>query len=579
MRFKEYKVRFTTTNGALDSSYIWPVLTDEELTSLYDAFPAWKEFKFIDEFGVTSDGSTLLALSGIGYAKTFFEKSPQPDLNTEYLTEILSSFPNIIDLTSVIMLGDITETTDTFAYRSIETHINDSDYVGRSSMYREVSDIYRSLNVYLGTGYSGFPRSNGIDCTYGSGTGGNSAGAMNAYLKFLILAESGGYIVASLSGYRGSLEFRLSSLVTKLGNESDMGRFYLVTNYFLTNEGADVDPTVNDPYNVGGGESGTGGGAGDFDGKSDSIDIPDLPTASATDAGFITLFNPSLSQMRSLAAYMWSNLFDLDGWRKLFANPMDAILGLSIVPVTVPSGGSKEVKVGNIGTGVTMTTAATQYVAVDCGTLNVNEYWGAYLDYEPFTKAEIYLPYIGTHAIAVDDIMGKAVHVVYHVDILSGACCAYVKCGSSVLYSFIGQCSSSIPITGDNWTNVVNGVLNIAGSIGSMVATGGASAPLAIGEIASTSVNAMKPSVEKSGSMSGTGGMMAIQTPYLILTRPRQAVPKNQNKYTGYPAYITRKLSTLKGYTEIESIRIEGVYATDSEMSELYSLLASGVIF
>ena len=235
--------------------------------------------------------------------------------------------------------------------------------------------------------------------------------------------------------------------------------------------------------------------------------------------------------------------------------------------------------ISTISTGVSMTTAASQYVEVDCGTLNVEEYWGAYLDYDPFTKAEIYLPYIGTHPIAVDDIMGKAVHVVYHVDILSGACVAYVQCGGTVLYTFIGQCSSSIPISGNDWTNVVNGVLSIAGSIGSMVATGGASAPTAIAGIASAAVNNMKPSVEKSGSMSGTGGMMGVQTPYLILTRPRQALPARQNFFMGYPSFITEDLADLSGYTEIEQIHLENVPATSGEISELEALLKGGVIF
>lgn len=346
-------------------------------------------------------------------------------------------------------------------------------------------------------------------------------------------------------------------------------------NYLAIMEGSIVPA---DPYGEGG-TSGTGGGTGTFSGTGDAIAIPSLPTLSAVDAGFITLFNPSIAQLGTLASYMWSGLFDIDGWRKIFADPMNAILGLSIVPVNVPSGGAKEVKVGNISTGVMMTVAGSQYVSVDCGTIDVKEYWGAYLDYDPYTKAEIYLPYIGTHALAVDDIMGKSVHVVYHVDVLSGACCAYVQCGGTVLYTFIGQCSSSIPITGDNWTNVINGAISIAGSIGSMVATGGASAPMEIGNIASTAINTMKPSVEKSGAMGGTGGMMGVQTPYLILTRPRQALPARQNTFTGYPSFITEKLSTLSGYTEVFKIHLENVPATEQELSEIETLLKSGVIF
>lgn len=341
---------------------------------------------------------------------------------------------------------------------------------------------------------------------------------------------------------------------------------------------SDFRPSAPDPYNPGGGGTEPGGGTGDFDGTGDDVNVPGLPTLSAVDTGFITIFNPTSGQLRALANYMWSSGFDLDTFKKIFADPMDCILGLSIVPVAVPNGGSKTVNVGNISTDVTMTTAASQYVSVDCGTLNVNEFWGAYLDYDPYTKAEIYLPYIGTHPIAVDDIMGKAVHVVYHIDILSGACTAYVKCGGSVLYEFIGQCSSSIPITGNDWTNVINGVLSVAGAIGTMVATGGATAPMAVGTIATTAVNSLKPNVEKSGSMSGTGGMLAVQTPYLILTRPRQALPKNQNKFSGYPSLITRPLSAVYGYTEIENIHLDGIPATEQELSEIESMLKGGVI-
>lgn len=344
----------------------------------------------------------------------------------------------------------------------------------------------------------------------------------------------------------------------------------------------------DDPYEPGG-EAGEDGAGGDFDDTSEPIDIPSLPSLSAADTGFITLFNPSLTQLQQLAAYMWTGAFDIDAFRKIFADPMDCILGLSIVPVAVPNGPTRAVTVGNISTGIVMTTAASQYVEVDCGSINVNEYWGAYLDYDPYTKAEIYLPFIGTHPVAVDDIMKKTVTIKYHVDILSGACTAYIKCGSSVLYQFIGQCTSSIPVTGNDWTNVINGVLSIAGSIGTMVATGGLSAPVSAGtvaalgatggQIASTAINTMKPSIEKSGAISGTGGMLSVLKPYIILTRPRQALPRSQNSFMGYPSFITENLGALSGYTEIEAVHLSGIPGTDEELQELETLLYKGVIF
>lgn len=336
-------------------------------------------------------------------------------------------------------------------------------------------------------------------------------------------------------------------------------------------------PTT-DPY-AAGDITDKDGGNGDFDATSDPVDIPPLPTISATDTGFLTLFNPSLSNIRDLAAYMWANpLFDVNAYKKILANPMDAILGLSIVPCAIPATSSKNVTVGNIPTGVSMPVCDSQYLSIDCGSINVNEYWGAYLDYSPYTKAELYLPYCGIHPIDVDDVMGKTVKVVYHVDILTGACVAYVKCGDSVLYSYIGQCASSIPVSGSDWTNMINGIINASTAIGSMAATGGLTAPMAASTIATTAVNTIKPSIERSGSLSGTGGIMGNQIPYLILTRPRQALPELQNQFSGYPSFISSYLGDLVGYTEVDSIHLEGIPATGAELNEIESILKGGVI-
>ena len=336
-------------------------------------------------------------------------------------------------------------------------------------------------------------------------------------------------------------------------------------------------PTT-DPY-AAGDITDKDGGNGDFDATSEPVDIPPLPTISATDTGFLTLFNPSLTNIRDLAAYMWANpLFDVNAYKKILANPMDAILGLSIVPCAIPATSSKNVTVGNIPTGVSMPVCDSQYLSIDCGSINVREYWGAYLDYSPYTKAELYLPYCGIHPIDIDDIMGKAVKVVYHVDILTGACVAYVKCGDSVLYSYIGQCASSIPVSGSDWTNMINGIINASTAIGSMAATGGLTAPMAASTIATTAVNTIKPSIERSGSLSGTGGIMGNQIPYLILTRPRQALPELQNQFSGYPSFISSYLGDLIGYTEVDSIHLEGIPATGAELDEIESILKGGVI-
>ena len=55
-------------------------------------------------------------------------------------------------------------------------------------------------------------------------------------------------------------------------------------------------------------------------------------------------------------------------------------------------------------------------------------------------------------------------------------------------------------------------------------------------------------------------------------------MPGNQNRYQGYPSFVTTVLGGLSGYTEVDSIILEGVPASDTELSEIVSLLQGGVI-
>lgn len=386
------------------------------------------------------------------------------------------------------------------------------------------------------------------------------------------------------SGY--SLSFSIASDVRNVTyhafreNQTYFGKFSTWLNGIP--EWKDTD----DPYNPGGNtDPSPKPPTGDFDNTSDPIAVSQLPVLSAVDTRFISLFKPDLTQLQSLATYMWGANFDLDTFKKLFNDPMAAILGLSIVPVVPPTAEPAPITLGNITTTISMPKITCQYVQVPCGTLNVHEYWGAYLDYSPFTKLEIYLPYIGVQTLDADDIMGRSVEVVYNIDVLSGACVAQLKCSDSVLYSFAGSCAVSIPITGRDWTNMINGIIGVATAAAGIAvagATGGASvaAAAAGGALSQTanSLSSMKPTVQKSGTMAAGSGMLAIQKPYLILTRPRQALPENQNRYTGYPSFITATLGDLTGMTYVYEIHLENIDCTQAEQAEIETLLKNGVI-
>lgn len=331
-----------------------------------------------------------------------------------------------------------------------------------------------------------------------------------------------------------------------------------------------------DPYNP---NAEPGGGDGETQ-TSDSITDPALPTISSVDTGFITLYKPSVSQLNSLASWMWGSL-DVDTFKRVTQSPMDAILGLSILPGIVPSGSSSSVKIGNLDSGVSMTKVSSQYVKFDCGSLTVKRKWGAFLDYSPYTKTYLYLPFIGIRSVETDSIMNTSVQIKYNIDVMSGACCAFVIANGTTLYSFIGQCSCSVPVTGRDWTNLINGVLGAVSGVAS--AAGSAASGNIMGAVsgiasAASSALSAKPTIEHSGSMGGMGGLMGIKRPYFIVERPVQAVPGHQNDVIGYPSFVYKYIGQLSGYTEFEQIHLEDIPCTSDELNEIENILLSGVI-
>lgn len=332
-----------------------------------------------------------------------------------------------------------------------------------------------------------------------------------------------------------------------------------------------------DPYS-GAGESEPGAEEATFDFDSTGIDFGTPPTITA--AGMVELYIPSTSDLASLAQYLWAGSFDPDNFKKLFADPMDAIIGLQIVPVTATEIGTTPdtLYVGNISTGLSMPKASRQYVPVDCGSLSIPRRLGSYLDYSPHTEMQLYLPYIGFVDISPDDCMGGTVSVKYMVDIIGGTCVAQVKCNSHVLYEYAGACSCQVPVSAGQYQNIVLGA--VRGAIGltsGVLGAAGGGLFSGLSEAADAAMSMTKPKIQRSGGFGGSSGLMGHQTPYIIYTVPRLIVPGRQNNFIGYPSYITRTLGDLTGYTQIDSIHLSGIPASQSEQAEIEQLLQEGV--
>lgn len=341
----------------------------------------------------------------------------------------------------------------------------------------------------------------------------------------------------------------------------------------------------------------------------DDIDFPSNPVASAANANFISIWTPTLDQVQDLAKWMWTtDPLKWEFWQKLLQNPLELIFSLTIMPIPIhhtddPSPATTDqlvalndsLSLGWQDTGIGMDWITEQYVEIDMGSIDIEEVWGAFLDYEPYTKIDIFLPYIGMKTLDTNDCMPRTIALKYKIDLATGTCLALIKCDNSIYYHFSGNCASQIPITVNQCQEIVRGLMTMA--VGATtVALGGA---MTAGEHASkaaiTQGTAMKAggsamvgsgansaakgvNVSRSGTIGCAAGLMDVQTPYLVISRPRQALPERQNTYTGYPSFITEQIGDLEGYTEVQIIHLENMTCTDEEYQEIDSLLLGGVI-
>lgn len=360
----------------------------------------------------------------------------------------------------------------------------------------------------------------------------------------------------------------------------------------------------DDPYtpDIPGNEpTAPGGGNGSFIIQSTPVPISPLPTFAITDAGFFSVWLPDEEQIRKIAAWMWNGkITTINFWKRMVTSPTELILGLSMLPFEISPSDSDFLRMGYINTGIRVNYTETQFYLLDFGYLAIPEVWGAYIDYNPYTSVEIFLPYIGTRRLDTDEIMNKTLHLVYKVDIISGACVATIAASAeddhsdeTVLYQFMGNCSLQVPVTAEQMVNIVRNTINLVTSIGAALGTSGSGASesgggsqvmghkAALVGVASSAMNlaTTKQTAERTGSVSSAAGFLGQQQPYLIIKRPNKAIPANQSSYTGYPSFITETLGELSGYTEVESIHLNDIPCTEAELEEIDSALTNGVIF
>lgn len=375
-----------------------------------------------------------------------------------------------------------------------------------------------------------------------------------------------------------------------IANHSELvlGKWWF--NWAAANIEYEEDPQNDSDYND------PGGGDGQ---PQDSVDIdfPELPPNVLLQSGIIKMFNPSVQNMNDFVNFIYSSPDNIiANFKKIWANPMESIVSLGLIPFTVPSTGGEEIRFCGVDSTVVAPVITNQYMTVDCGHLQLNEEYKTILDYANYTKIKLYLPFIGIKEINTDDVMNAYLELKYNIDLLTGDCVAMLKSSkteknvkyASVLYSYNGNVITQVPLSGNNYQQLYSSIIGLVSNTIAPTPTGVAGV--------GSDILGQKVTVQRSGNLTGNCGALAEYVPYLIIEKPLRSVPEHNNKLIGYPCNMFGKLDpsyqnmtadgkysyTFKGYTEVE----KGTFRTtgfskkilDEEARELVEILEGGFI-
>lgn len=306
-----------------------------------------------------------------------------------------------------------------------------------------------------------------------------------------------------------------------------------------------------------------------------------LPVGSLNTSGLVTIYNPTETEVKEFGKWLWTTWSSdlMDTLAKMFNNPMDAVIGLHLIYATPIINTRDTIKAGFLDSKVESNIVEQRYVSIFCGSMIVPQYWGNYLDFLPYTKTYIYLPFIGIQKLNTMDIVSSAVSIEYKIDVFNGSCIALITVArenySTVMYEFSGNCAVQIPITSGNYSSILSSAISsVASGVGFVMGGAGVGATIAF---AGSNMMGNKTDVQHSGSFGASHGAMGIKKPYIMVKRPIQKVVPDYNTLYGYPAHKMVKISDCSGYLRVKEVDVLSATATDEEKKIIENLLKQGV--
>lgn len=284
-----------------------------------------------------------------------------------------------------------------------------------------------------------------------------------------------------------------------------------------------------------------------------------------------TVYVMTETRLKQLASFIWSDNF-FQNIKLLNNSPIENIVSCKVMPCSA-SGTDSPITLGNVPTGVNGDKTSSS-MRVQIGTLSIPKYYNSFLDYAPYTKLTIFLPFIGFKELDTNVFMGKTLKLYYVFDFITGAVKAQIFANDVYCMSFDATAGIDVPITASNRAQVEASYIKSALSVGGSIASGN---PLvAVGGLLE-SANAQYH-YNTQGTFSPSCGFHDTRLAYVIYDRPTAQYPTTYNHNCGKPCLLSRNLGSVSGYTEVDKgIELSGIPCTESERKEILDLLTTGI--
>lgn len=320
----------------------------------------------------------------------------------------------------------------------------------------------------------------------------------------------------------------------------------------------------------------------------DKIEL-NKPTLTTTGI-FNRTFGVNAINIKSLADFLWNadeTIFNeiVKGLSLMGGNPIDGLIDLRLYPFDVVSktsgGASKSIVVGRTDTKVNGIEINDYNAVLDLGYCTFFPNFGNFLDYEPFTTASLYIPYVGIVPISTADFMGQTISCKMVVDITTGSCTAIVFANEIPIIYKNGNIGVEIPMTGTNSAEYASRIAGGLTSGATDIGLGAASKSVGqvvsgVGSIVDSALSVNNTMYNTAGSSSPACGLWQPQNCYFIIQRPVPIVPENYGHTVGYACNYQAKISECSGYTQTYNVDVSSINAPESEKNAIAQILNSG---